>query len=97
MIIGRKTRKRTGLFTTMLLVLVMCGIIFAQKRRVEEKRDAYLERNVELEQEIAEQEQRAIDIEKEKAYVQTKKYIEEEARQKLGLAYKDEIIFEPEN
>ena len=29
-------------------------------------------------------------------YVQTKKYVEEIAREKLGLVYKDEIIFQSE-
>lgn len=95
MLLGRKTKKRTGLVTTMLLVLVMCGLIFVQKERVQKQRKAYLEKYAELEQGIAEQKKRAEDIDKERAYVQTKKYIEEIARQKLGLIYKDEIILEP--
>ena len=31
------------------------------------------------------------------AYVKTKQYIEEVAREKLGLVYKDEIIFQSKN
>lgn len=95
MIIGRKTKKRTGLIPTMFLVLMMCGIIFYQKENLEKKRNTYLEQEKQLQQQIDAQTERAAEIEERRAYVQTKKYIEEVAREKLGLVYKDEIIFEP--
>ena len=46
--------------------------------------------------EKAEEEKRTEEIEEYKAYVQTKKFIEQEARDKLGLVYPDEVVFEPE-
>ncbi|HEX3021729.1 MAG TPA: septum formation initiator family protein [Lachnospiraceae bacterium] len=95
MIIGRKTKRRTGLFTTMILVLAMCGIIFYQKDKLGKQRDAFLEQKNQLQQQIDDETQRAADITDKKAYTQTKKYIEEIAREKLGLVYKDEIIFDP--
>lgn len=95
MIIGRKTKKRTGLFPTMCLVLMMCGIIFYQKENLDKKRITYLEQEKQLQQQIDNQTERAAEIEERRAYVQTKKYIEEVAREKLGLVYKDEIIFDP--
>jgi cell division protein DivIC len=51
----------------------------------------------ELKEEITEERDRAKELQEMKAYVQTKKYVEEVAREKLGLVYKDEIIFESEN
>jgi len=43
----------------------------------------------------AEEEARAKAIEERKAYVQTRAYLEDVAREVLGLVYKDEIIFRP--
>lgn len=97
MIIGRKTKKRTGLFTTLCLVLMICGIIVYQKNNLDKKRIAYLEQDQALQEQIDAETERANEIEEKRAYVQTKKYIEDVAREKLGLVYKDEIIFDPEN
>ena len=36
------------------------------------------------------------EIEELKKYVQTKKYVEEVAKERLGLVYKDEILFKAE-
>ena len=51
------------------------------------------ERIKELEAEIAYEEQRAEDIEEYRQYTQTREYIEEVAREKLGLVYDGEVIF----
>ena len=51
----------------------------------------------ELEDAIAEEEERALEIEEYEKYVQTKKYAEEVAKDKLGLVYEDEIIFKAED
>ena len=37
----------------------------------------------------------AEEIEEYKSYIQTKKYIEDEAKNKLGLVNKDEILIKP--
>ncbi|HAB61303.1 MAG TPA: cell-division initiation protein [Lachnospiraceae bacterium] len=95
MIIGRKTKKRTGLFTTICLVLMICGIIFYQKESLDKKRMTYQEKDKVLQQQIDAETERAEEIEERRAYVQTKKYIEEVAREKLGLVYEDEIILDP--
>ena len=39
------------------------------------------------------EEQRSKDIEELGKYVQTKKYVEEVAKERLGLVYPDEILF----
>lgn len=46
---------------------------------------------------IAEEEKKAEEIEEYSKYVQTKKYAEEVAKEKLGLVYEDEIIFKAED
>ena len=51
------------------------------------------ERAAELEQQIAEEEQRTKDIEEYSKYTKTDEYVEEVARDKLGLVKQGEIIF----
>ena len=43
------------------------------------------------------EEQRAADLEEERKHVQTKEYIKEVAKQKLGLVDPDEILLKPSN
>lgn len=78
------------------VVLVLCAGISYNCTRLKEQERACEKRLEELSEELAEEQKRAEDIEEYKTYIQTKKYIEEEARDKLGLVYPDEIIFEAE-
>lgn len=50
-----------------------------------------------LEQQLAEEEERTQEIEEYGKYTQTKKFVEEIAKDKLGLVYEGEIIFKPED
>lgn len=69
-------------------------LIYLRKRALENltKKKAEAAR---LEHMIAEEQKRTETIADYRAYVQTKSYIEEIAREVLGLVYKDEIIFRP--
>ena len=51
----------------------------------------------ELEKQQKELEQEKKDLEQFKEYVKTDEYAEKIAREKFGLVYKGEIIFEPES
>ena len=48
-----------------------------------------------LEKLVQQEENRARDLEEYRVYVQTKQYIEEVAKQKLGLVMPDEILLKP--
>ena len=48
-----------------------------------------------LEKQKTEEENRARELEEYRVYVQTKQYIEEIAKQKLGLVNPDEILLKP--
>lgn len=69
-----------------LVVLVTCGSLY---RRLHSNK----ERIEELQSEIAKEEQRAEEIEEYKQYTKSREYIEEVAREKLGLVYEGEVIF----
>ena len=69
-----------------MVVLVTCGSLY---RRLHSNK----ERIEELRSEIAKEEQRAEEIEEYKQYTKSSEYIEEVAREKLGLVYEGEVIF----
>lgn len=89
-------KSRKNLLLVAGVVSVLCATMFYSRVKLEDQEKACKERIEELSRELSEEEKRAEDIEDYKTYVQTKKYIEEEAREKLGLVYLDEIIFEAE-
>ncbi|MDE6699532.1 MAG: septum formation initiator family protein, partial [Acetatifactor sp.] len=59
--------------------------------------DVYAEREAELNQQIEAEERRAEEIENFRKYTQTKRYVEEVAKEKLGLVYEGEILFKEED
>jgi len=75
------------------MVLLVCGIVTFKRQDLDSANAKSSARIEELKNEIVEEKEEAMDIQEKRAYVQTKKYIEEMAREKLGLVYKDEIIF----
>lgn len=88
--------RRKNLSVVAFVVVVLCCVISLKKAELNQEIAAYEKKIAQLEEEKAAEEKRAEEIEEYKAYVQTKKFIEQEARDKLGLVYPDEIIFEPE-
>ena len=61
--------------------------------QLQQKNQAYQQQEEELLAQISEEEERTQEIEELKKYVQTKKYVEEVAKERLGLVYEDEILF----
>lgn len=89
----RKLRRRTGFKTIAIVVLLICIIVSYKRIALNEVSANYIKRESNLEMQIEQQKERSTKIKEKKAYMQTKKYIEDVAREKLGLVYEDEIIF----
>lgn len=93
----RKLRKHlssmaiTGVIVLMLVFVTVASMGLKVQNT---KKQARIE---ELNKLIAEEEKKAEEIEEYGKYVQTKKYAEEVAKEKLGLVYEDEIIFKAED
>ncbi len=77
-----------------LLLLIVTGIKCNELRQ---RRDFYMEKEQQLTAQIEAEEERAKEIAEYETYTQTKAYIEEIARNKLGLVYEGEILFKDEN
>lgn len=90
----RSKRQRRFDFALVLSVLVVLMVlVMVSGRDLQRKQDVYAAQKAELEIQIAEQEERAQELEQLKKYVQTDSYVEEVAQDKLGLVHSDEILF----
>lgn len=94
---GKRKKNRTGVGIIAFVVLILFAIVSYRRVGLEERSKEDGLKIARLESQIQEQEERTVDINNLKAYVQTKKYIEDIAREKLGLVYQDEIIFQGED
>ena len=78
------------------VIILLGAIVFVNSMTLKAKEKAYQEQEIELKQQIEEEKQKAKEIDKLEEYVGTDAYIEDMAREKLGMVYKDEIIFKAE-
>ena len=92
---GRVRQSKIGLF---LIFMIAAFIITASSIKNislhnESAELAIMERA--LQREIEEADQKALNLENLGKYMQTKKYVEDQAKDKLGLVYPDEIVIKP--
>ena len=92
-----RNENRLGMTAAMLAIVIMTFVVginsvsLKQKEEESAAREAELLRLIELEEARSEE---LVDLD---AYTKTKKYVEEVAKDKLGLVYEDEIIFQEVN
>lgn len=82
-----------GMFLVTVVVLMMLLVVSINSIELQQKQAEYLERQEQLQAEIDAENERTKEIEEFKKYTQTKAYVEEVAKEKLGLVYEGEIIF----
>lgn len=91
-----RRQDRLSMFLAVLVVVILMVAVsvngMSLNRRLRENR----RRTVQLQQEIQTEKQRAADIEEYRRYTSTDAYIEEIAREKLGLIYEGETVFKEE-
>ena len=93
---GKKRKKnlnnRLSLFGITLVVCVLAVAVGVRSESLKAKEQTYLMREDTLNKSISDEEERTEELNEKKVYVRTKQYIEEVAREKLGLVNPDEII-----
>ncbi|MGF7141984.1 cell division protein DivIC [Anaerotaenia torta] len=92
----RRKKKGTGIGVIAFVVLILCAIVSYRRIGLGQEREAAELKLNRLEAQKREALERKEEIAEYKAYTKTDKYIEEMAREKLGLVYEDEILFEAE-
>lgn len=78
----------------MTAILIMTGVVGINSVSLKQKEQRYAAREQELLKLIEEENARAEELEAFSTYTKTKKYAEEVAKDKLGLVYANEIIFQ---
>lgn len=76
-----------------MLMVIICLVVSKSSGRLTDKNAAYDKQIAALTQQIDEQNKRKEELQTRSIYVTTKQFIEEFAREKLGLVYEDELIF----
>lgn len=77
-------------------VVLSLGVVVNLKSASMRKKDLeYQAKETALDYQITQEKNRANELEEQRIYVQTKQYIEEVAKQKLGLVKPDEILLKP--
>ncbi len=93
----KKKQNRLAMLGIAVVMLLFVGVFGYQTYELQQKNEVYSERLSKIETEIEDEEIRADELEEQRIYSQTKQFIEEEAKAKLGLVNPNEIIIKPEN
>lgn len=88
-----KRQNRFGMFLVSAVVLMLLAVISVNSYTLKQKQQEYLSTEAALDAQIAEEENRSTELEEFKKYTQTQAYIEEVAKEKLGLVREGEIVF----
>ena len=92
----KKRQNRLGMFLVTIVVLMLLVVVSINSVGLRQKKESYLEREQALQEQIDAEEERSEQIEEYRKYTQTKKYVEEVAKEKLGLVNEGEILYKPE-
>ena len=77
------------------VILSMAVVVSIKGATLQDKDLEYMVKEENLEAQKAKEKDRAAELEERRIYVQTKQYIEEVAKEKLGLVNPDEVILKP--
>ena len=80
---------------TIVILMVMIVVAFG-RAQLKDKQAVVDDRTLQLEQEIAKEEERSLEIDEKEKYSKTNKYVEEVAREKYGMVKENEIVFKEE-
>lgn len=89
----KRPQNRFGMFLVSLVVILIMISVAVKSVELRQKVDAKTAEVEQLEAQIQAEEERREEIARFGKEVQTKGYIENIAREKLGLVYEDEVLF----
>lgn len=93
----KKNQNKFSMFLVSLVVLMIMVVVAVRSVELHRQLDERARQEASLNAQIAAEEERAEEIEDYEKYTQTKKYVEEVAKDKLGLVYEGEILFKEDN
>lgn len=90
----RISNNRLGMAAIAIVALLLLGFTVTEGQKVQNSLTYYNAKAATLEEAIEEERTRTAEIDEKKAYMQTDEYVEEIARNRLGLVKDNEIVFE---
>lgn len=89
----KRRRQSNGMISISLIVLVFLVVMGVQIVKLKEQEKNYAKQESQLKEQLAGETQRAEELSVLEKYMQTTSYIEDVAKNKLGLVYENEIIY----
>lgn len=89
----KKRNNRLGMLCVFFVVALLAAVIGIKSRELKADVAMYEEREESLQAQIDAEQKRAEELVEYEKYTKTTKYVEEVAKEKLGLVYDDEILF----
>lgn len=89
----KKRQNKLGMACVSIVVIAVFAVIMIKSLELKDKIDTYEAQKQTLNEQIEAEAKRANDLVEYEKYTKTDRYIEEIAKEKLGLVYEDEIIF----
>ncbi len=92
----KKKENRLGMVMVTIAVCMLLAVVAVKSVELRQKQETYAARISQLDGQIEAEKKRSEEIEEYEKYTKTTKFVEEVAKDKLGLVYEGEIIFKPE-
>ena len=89
----KKRQNRLGMFSVTIVVLILLGVLVFKSMELKAKYNDYEVREATLQAQIDDETARTKKLEEYEKYTKTDKFVEEYAKEKLGLVYDNEILF----
>lgn len=93
---GQKPSNKIVGVAVVLIVVSLVFIIDTHGRELKEQNDLDSAKIEQLQEEIELEKERSVRLDEQEKYMHTKQFVEEIAREKLGLIYPDEKVFKNE-
>lgn len=93
----KRHQNRLSMALVVLVVTLMTVAVALRSVELSQRLEMLAETENNLEQQKLAEEQKAEEIENFRKYTQTKRYVEEVAKDKLGLVYEGEVLFKEED
>ena len=93
----RRNSNRRGMVCISAIVGVLLITLAFQSRKLEAKNVLYTQQLAQVNDQLASEKERTQEIENMEEYMKTDEYVEDVARDKLGLVYEGETVFKHSN
>jgi len=87
---------RQSVMAILAVLILLVAVVSVNAMTLRAKEKSYQVQEMELAEQIEEEKARAKEIDELEKYVSTDEYVEEVAKDKLGLVYENETIFKAE-